>query len=50
MQQSNLHNPDDLVLIVRMLQSQDPFRILCGCVALEKFLQEESNLEKLEFQ
>ena len=38
---ATLHSKDDLVLIVKILGSDDPFRVLCGCVALDKFLQEE---------
>lgn len=47
---STLHSKDDLLLIVKTLNSVDPFRILCGCVALDKFLQEELQLEKLNCQ
>lgn len=47
---ATLHSKDDLVLIVKTLNSTDPFRVLCGCVALDKFLQEEQQFEKLNYQ
>lgn len=46
---TSVHNRDDLVLIVKTLKSQDSFKVLCGCVALEKFLEEEYRLEKLNY-
>jgi len=27
----------------------DPFKVLCGCVALERFLDQETALEKLAY-
>ena len=46
---SSVHNRDDLVLIVRVLKERnDPFKVLCGCVALEKFLEEENRLALLD--
>ena len=45
-----MHNRDDLVLIVTILQQQtDAFKVLCGCVALEKFLEEEARLQALNY-
>ena len=45
----NVHSQADLILIFSCLQ--DPkrnFKVLCGCLALEKFLQEEQRLENHE--
>ena len=47
---TSVHNRDDLVLIVTLLQHQnDAFKVLCGCVALEKFLDEEARLHALNY-
>lgn len=46
--QARLHNREDLILIVQTLQEKsDAFKVLCGCVALEHFLEEESRFENL---
>ena len=48
--QTSVHNRDDLILIVSLLQNKlDSFKVLCGCVALERFLEEESRLQALNF-
>ena len=45
----NVHSEDDLVLISNCLKStKSSFRVLCGCHALEKFLQEEKRVTILE--
>ena len=40
-----IHNKDDLSLIMRTLQSEKTFKILCGCMGLERFLAEEVRKE-----
>ena len=48
--QTSVHNRDDLILIVSLLQNKlDSFKVLCGCVALERFLEEESRLQALNY-
>ena len=47
---TSVHNREDLILIVSLLQNKiDSFKVLCGCVALERFLEEESRLQALNY-
>ena len=42
----NLHSQSDLILIFNSLQDpKKTFKVLCGCLALERFLYEEQRLE-----
>lgn len=44
----SVHNKEDLMLIQQTLRAKnDSFKVLCGCVALERFLSEEKRLQSL---
>ena len=45
----NVHNQGDLILIFNSLRdSKQTLKVLCGCLALEKFLHEEQRLTNQE--
>ena len=37
------------MLILRTLESEDPFKVLCGCLGLERFFEEEAQKDAMEY-